>query len=324
MIKGLRLVVFMLVVTAPVFAERQTLEAILVRVNDRIMTVTEFRLRLEQDMGQLERPPSAVEARDYAQQLLDNYVNEMVLLERAQEKGIVPDEEAITRTIDGMREEQGMLDDDVFRDALEESGMTEEDLRDRYARSFMIQRAAQGEFKPTEITEEELRMMYEDEKENYAVPAKVALEQMIFQVAEDGSDETEVLRRVTAMLDRVGEGADLQAEATLAGVSIQDLGAIPVQDLREELRDVLEPLAAGDLTDAFLSPGGVQVLRLVERIPAGYVDFEEVESSIRRRETERLFMAQRNGFVEDLKENYLVEVFDERIDLVLSEVDFDG
>jgi len=306
------------------FAERQTLEAILIRVNDRIMTVSEFRDRLQQDLMQLQGQPSNEEVRDYADQLLNSYVNEMVLLERAQEKGIVVDEEAIDQAIDSMRQEQGMEDDEIFRSALKDSGLTEEDLRERYARSFMIQRAAQGEIKPAEITEEELRMMYQDEKESYAVPEKVRLEQMIFKVAEDGSDVDDVARRASAMLERVDAGADLQAEATLAGVSLQDLGDIPVQDLRPELREMLDDLGAGEFAAPAVSPGGIQVLRLVERIPAGYQPFEEVESVIRRREMERLFNAQRNGFVEELKKNYLVEVFENRMDLVLQGIDLHG
>ena len=119
-------------------------------------------------------------------------------------------------------------------------------------------------------------------------------------------------------------GADLQAEATLAGVSLQDLGAIPVEDLRRELREVLDPLEEADLTAPALSPAGVQVLRLVKRIPAGYQPFEEVESTIRRREMERLFEAQRTGFVEELKKNYLVEVHDDRLALVLEGVASNG
>ncbi|RKZ91171.1 MAG: hypothetical protein DRQ40_10190 [Gammaproteobacteria bacterium] len=294
-------------------AEREVLEAILIRVNDRIVTVSEFNERMEQELRQLPNPPQGEALVSFRDELLENLVNEMILMERAEEKNIVPDEGALDDAIAGLREENNLQDDELFSAALEESGMTEEALRDRYRKSFMIQRAAQGEVRPTEVTQEELKAIYEQEKEGYAVPAKVELQQMIFSVAADGSDTEAVAGRVLAMLERVEGGADLQAEATLAGVEIQELGAIPVQDLRPELVELLGPLGDGDFSDPAVTAGGIQVLRLVKRIPAGYRPFEEVEGEIRRYETQKAFYEQRSGFIERLKENYMVEVHTDRL-----------
>ncbi len=294
-------------------AEREVLEAILIRVNDRIVTVSEFEVRFHQELAQIPTPPEGEALLTFRDQLVENLVNEMILMERAEEKNIVPDEGAIDQAVAGLREENDLQDDELFEAALRESGMTEESLRDRYRRSFMVQRAAQGEVRPTEITQEELKMIYEKEKDNFAVPAKVELQQMIFPVAADGSDTEAVAGRVLAMLERVEGGADLQAEATLAGADLQDLGAIPLQDLRPELVELLDSLGDGDFSDPAVTSGGIQVLRLVQRIPEGYRPFEEVEGEIRRRETERVFYDQRSGFIDRLRENYLVEVHRERL-----------
>lgn len=294
-------------------AERKMIEAILIRVNDRIVTVSEFEVRFSQELAQIPSPPDAGSMNAFRDGLVENLVNEMVLLERAEEKNILPDEEAVEQAVNGLREENNLQDEAAFEEALAESGLTVESLRDRYRNSFMVQRAAQGEVMPTEITQEELRVLYEQEKETYAVPAKVELQQMIFAVAQDGSDLSAVERRVQAMLERVNGGADIQAEATLAGEELQDLGAIPLLDLRPELVEILEPLKDGDFAEPVVTAGGIQVLRLVQRIPAGFRPFEEVEGEIRRRETERVFFDERRGFIERLKEDYLVEVHTERL-----------
>ncbi len=294
-------------------AEKEVLEAILIRVNDRIVTISEFEKRLDQELAQTTNPPQGEALLAFRDQLVENLVNEMILMERAVEKNIVPDEGAIDEAVAGLREENDLQDDELFKAALGESGMTEESLRERYRKSFMVQRAAQGEFRSTEITQEELKIFYEQDKDTYAVPAKVELQQMIFPVAADGSDTEAVTSRVLAMLERVEGGADLQAEATLAGVELQELGAIPIQDLRPELVELLKPLGDGDFSDPAVTAGGIQVLRLVQRIQEGYQPFEEVEGEIRRRETERVFYEQRSGFIDRLKENYLVEVHSERL-----------
>lgn len=305
-------------------AEREVVEAILARVNDRVVTVSEFSERLRQDAAQIDPPPTAETIDDFAAQLLDNVVNEMVLLERAVEKGIVADDEAIDQYIDSLRQETGLEDDAAFAEALRQSFMTVEDLRERYRRSFLIQRASQGETQPTELTEQEIRDIYEAEKEQFAVPAKVELEQIVFPVAEDGSDRDQVRRRVEGLLERVREGSDLTAEATLAGVEVQELDGIPVQDLRPELKEVLADVAEGEFTEPLANPGGWVVLRLVRRVPAGHLDFEEVKEQIRRRESERRFMEERRAFVDRLKERYLVEVHEDRLAAIVDQVTGDA
>jgi parvulin-like peptidyl-prolyl isomerase len=304
--------------TAGQAAEREVVEAILARVNDRVITVSEFATRIQQDASQLDPPPAPEELGDFAASLLENVVNEMVLLERAVEKGVTVDEDIIDGAIENLRAEAGLDDETAFRQALEQSRMNEEELRERYRRSFLIQRASQGETQPTELTEEELRMTYEAEKERYAVPEKVELEQMVFPVAEDESDLDEVLRRAEAMLGRVAEGSDLKAEATLAGVELQSLGGIPLMDLRPELLARLEGVPEGGFTEPMQNPGGIVVLRVIDRIPAGHREFEEVREQIRRREAERLFFEARQGFVDRLKERYLVEVHEERLEPIVA------
>ncbi len=293
--------------------ERTVLEAILIRVNDQIVTVSEFEQRMRQDYAQLPEKPKGDDLIAFRDRILDDMVNEMILMERAIEKNVVPDEAAIDQAIAGLREENNLQDDDLFQAALQQAGLTEEALRERYRRSFMVQGAAQGETRPREITTEELKMIYERDKEKYAVPAKVELQQLVFPVAADGSDRDAVLRRAKGLIERVAGGADLKAEATLAGVEVQDLGAIPVGDLRPQLVDALDPIKEGELTQPILTAGGIQILRLVRRIPAGYRPFEEVEGEIRRQETEKSFLEQRRGFIEKLKETYLIEVHRERL-----------
>ena len=304
--------------------ERQTVEAILVRVNENILTAQEFGFRVRQELRQAPQKPGPDEIRQYAEMLLNAVVDEMILLERAKEKGIEIDEAAVDDAIDNLRQENDLQDPILFEKALQESGLTEERLRERYANSFLVQRAAQGEIRAADITAEELRRVYEAEKEKYAVPAKVELEQMIFPVAEDGSDAAEVARRAAAMLERVEGGSDLRAELTLAGVELQDLGAIPEIDLRVELKELLDTLEEGEFSSPEPSPGGVQVLRLVKRIPAGYRSFEEVEEEIGRRESQRVFIEGRVEFIDRLKSEYLVEVHEDRLDLALGGVELNG
>ncbi len=303
--------------TVAAAGERIILDAILARVNDRIMTVSDFKTRLQADMSQLATKPEGEDLQNFAQQLFDSVVDEMVMLERAQEKNMTIESQMLDEAIDQLREDNNLQDEDDFKMAMEQAGMSEESLRERYRQNMLLQRTIQSELSVTEITNEEIRLIYEEEKERFRVPSKVELEQIFFPLGQDGPTELE--RRTRALIDRVRNGSDLVAEATLAGVEVANIGAIPEEDLRPELKSVLEGLEENSLSDPMMTEGGALVVRLVQKIPAGYQPFEEVKEKLRRRESGKAYQEQSRGLVSKLKLEYLVEVHNERLALL-----FDG
>jgi parvulin-like peptidyl-prolyl isomerase len=297
-------------------AERVTVEGILVRVNEQIVTISDFTDRIRQELAQMPAQPSNEELQEFTNMLLEEMVSELVLLERATEKRLTIEDAAVDQALDGLREENNLQDDEAWEQALANAGLTIEALRARYRRQMLLQRTVQGEVRPIEITEQELRQHYEIEKEKYSVPAKVELQQIF--LPDDGSPAAGLMRRAQGIVDRARAGADLKAEATLAGSELQDLGAIPAEDCRPELKRALEPLDDGELADPLAVAGGVQIVRLVQRIPGGYLPFEEVEDSIRRERSSESYEAQTRGLVEKLKQQYLVEIHREYLDIVFA------
>jgi parvulin-like peptidyl-prolyl isomerase len=307
--------------TAPAGAsERVLVEGILARVNERIVTVSEFTERVRTEVSQMSPAPTDEELGQFAGMLLDEVVNELVLLERATEKRVQVDDQMVDQALENLREENELQDDEAWAQALASSGITVDQLRDRYRRTMTLQRTVQAEIRPVEVTEEELRRQYEAEKESYRVPAKVALEQVFLAMDADPATQ----RRAQAMVERVRAGADLKAEAILAGAELQDLGAIPVDDCRPDLRAAIEPLPEGGVTDPLAVPGGLQVIRLIERIPPGYQPFDEVVDDIRRRRSAESYEGQTRGLVEKLKSDYLVEVHEDRLALVIEKLTGNG
>jgi foldase protein PrsA len=297
-------------------AERIVVEGVLVRVNERIVTISDFTQRVRQELAQMPTMPNNEELQQFTEMLLEEMVSELVLLERATEKRITVEDAAVDNALDGLREENNLQDDDAWVQALESAGLTIESLRERYRRQMLLQRTVQGEVRPVEITEQELRQQYELDKERYRVPAKVALEQIF--LPEDTSGTAGIMRRARGIVERARAGADLRAEATLAGSELQDLGSIPVDDCRPELRQALEPLADGEIAVPLAVSGGVQIVRLVERIPAGYEPFEAVVNSIRRERSAESYEGQTRGLVEKLRQQYLVEVNRDYLDIVFA------
>jgi parvulin-like peptidyl-prolyl isomerase len=310
-----------LLAAGTVAAERFVIEAVLVRVNDRIMTITDFQRRLEVELSQIPEPPTGSDLESFARGLFDSIVNEMVLLERAAEKRLKIEEGQVDSAIDNLREQNNLQDDAAFEEALRSAGLTVDDLRARFRQSMLLQRTAQSEVTPTEITEQELFQRYEEDKEErYRVPPMVELEQLFFPIAADSSDRAEVLQRARGLVERVRSGNDLRAEATLAGVEVQQLGAIPEQDLRPDLKQTIDGMEENGITDPLETGGGLQVIRLIERRPASFQSFEEVKDAIRREVSNAAYEQQTRGVVERLKGEYLVEINEPQLQEILRDL----
>lgn len=310
-----------LLAAGTVAAERFVIEAVLVRVNDRIMTITDFQRRLEVELSQIPEPPTGSDLESFARGLFDSIVNEMVLLERAAEKRLKIEEGQVDSAIDNLREQNNLQDDAAFEEALRSAGLTVDDLRARFRQSMLLQRTAQSEVTPTEITEQELFQRYEEDKEErYRVPPMVELEQLFFPIAADSSDRAEVLQRARGLVERVRSGNDLRAEATLAGIEVQQLGAIPEQDLRPDLKQTIDGMEENGITDPLETGGGLQVIRLIERRPASFQSFEEVKDAIRREVSNAAYEQQTRGVVERLKGEYLVEINEQQLQEILRDL----
>ena len=148
-------------------AERVVVEGVLVRVNERIVTISDFTERIRQELSQMPTQPNNEELQQFTEMLLDEMVSELVLLERAQEKRLTVEDEMVENALENLRKENNLEDDQAWEEALASAGMTVDTLRERYRRSMLLQRAVQGEVRPVEITEEELRQQYEIEKEDF-------------------------------------------------------------------------------------------------------------------------------------------------------------
>lgn len=298
--------------------QRRVVEAIMARVNDRIITVADFKKRLQEELSQIGRPLDNEQLKKFAHKTFDTMVTEAILLERAKEKKVTVDDAAVDKAIQALRKDNHLTDDDAFKKALAQAGLTEAQLRARYRKQMLLQRVTQSEIKASEITEQELHDQYEKDKEKYfKTPAKVHLEQVFLPVAEDGKDRDAVQARALGMVSRLENGADIQAEATLAGVKVQDLGEIPVADLRDDIAAAVLQMKPGDVAGPFSTAGGYQIIRLVGRTATGYLPFDKVKEQVRRKVSAERYKEQSEGLVNRLKHEYLVETHPEMVDEVL-------
>jgi parvulin-like peptidyl-prolyl isomerase len=287
---------------------RRVVDGIVVRVNDRIITVTGMHARAAEHAAERGQP---VPLEAYPS-LIQEAADELCLLERGAELKVEISDQEIDAAIQQLKEQNRVPDDETFARMLRELGLTLPRLRQRLHDNIMVNRVLSHEVGELPITEEEIRQRYQRDKESFAVPERYALEHIVYPVAADRSDLQLKLaraRRLVAAARAGGSFLELVAQETALGDATGgDLGPLVLTDLRPEVRDVVAAMKPGEISEPFVSAIGVHVGRLRERIPASYRPFEEVAEELRNRELDERYRNRLRGVVDGLKTRYVVVV----------------
>jgi parvulin-like peptidyl-prolyl isomerase len=301
----------LLVGVAASAADRQLVEGIVVRVNDRILTTADMRQRAAERSAETGRPFPPNAYPDLVQEAAD----ELCMLERANELKLeVPDEE-VNASVKQLRIQNNVPDEATFEKTLREMGLTLQELKSQLRDSILVNRLLRREVGDLPITEQELRQRYAREKDHFMIGERVHLEHLVIPLAPDESDldaKLAAARRLVAAARASGDfKALVQHEVEAGHGSGGDLGTLLVTDLRPEVRDAVAKLKPGEVSDPFTSSAGVHIIRLVERMPPTVKPFEQVEEELRDGELAERYRSHLAAVVAELKKRYIVEVHPE-------------
>jgi parvulin-like peptidyl-prolyl isomerase len=308
--KVLTLAMVLVGATAPA-ANRQLVEGIVVRVNDRILTTADMRQRAAEHSAETGRPFPSSAYPDLVQEATD----ELCMLERAAELKLEVSDEEVNASLKQLRIQNNVPDEATFEKMLTGMGLTLQDLKTQLRDSILVNRLLRREVGDLPITEEELRQRYAREKDQFMIGERIHLEHIVMPVAPDGSDLDAKLAAAHRLVAAARSSSDFKAlvqqEVEAGHGSGGDLGTLLVTDLRPEVRDAVAKLKPGEVSDPFTSSAGVHVVQLVERIPPTVKPFEQVEEELRNRELAERYHQHLAAVVAELKKRYVVEVHPE-------------
>lgn len=302
--------------TVPAAAEAELLNRVVIRVNDRIATLHDYRQRVEEmEQGIIQADAPLAERREalsrLPQQVYRTLLEEQLLLSRADQLGIVFTDEEVDAQLRRMRDNFGFSTDREFEAALSQSGNTLREYREQLRTNMRIQELLAREVRSQlDVDEEQARIYYRDNPEQFTSPQRLRLEELV--VLEDAQvDPAERLELARALRAEILAGAAIQdvvaeyAEQGLTSGAI-DLGWVVSGDLARELEESVWDLAEGDVSEPVESRGGIHVIRVVEREDAGVRPFNDVADDARRRASQQAFNEAMEGYMEELEESSFV------------------
>jgi parvulin-like peptidyl-prolyl isomerase len=314
----LPVLVLAMLATAPTGA--QIIEQVLVNVNGDILTKTEFEqrqiavLRNRPELGNV--TPDSLELRraisEVTPQLILDAVDELLLIQRGREMGLVLGDEQFNSILDNIKKSNNLEDDAQFQAALQQEGMTMADLRRSLERQMLASEAQRRDvIDKINVTEAEAQAYYEAHKEEFTTPSEITLREIFIEVpvtdrGVNVAEDDAAMAKAEDIRKRLLAGEpfpQLAAEASDASSKANGglIGPIKRDELAEALQKVLDPMKVGDLTAVMRTPRGYQILKLESRTETKIRTFDEARSDISNRVGETKMTGERMKYLDRLR-----------------------
>lgn len=298
------------VLAAPLRAE--VLERVIVKVNGAIVTQSEFENRQVAAVQSARIGPERIEAflRENNARILQEAIDELILVQRADEIGIKARKEYTDDVIDSIRKENNFADDEALKVQLRREGMTLSDLRRNIERSLLRREVLRREVEPkVALNDADVRAEYERRREEFTKPAQVRLLEIL--VAADAPDPRAEAQEIVARA-RAGEDfAALARERSKAPSRAAggDLGLLALRELAPSVRQTAERLKPGEIAEPIAGTDGSQrILKLVEKSEAGVQAFDDVMAELRREISEKRFSSIYEDYLKELRQKAIIDV----------------
>jgi peptidyl-prolyl cis-trans isomerase SurA len=291
----------------------ELVERIVARVNDRLITQSEYDKRVAVAM----RSPRAPDAQTLRGTVLEDMIREKLLEERAIEMAVTATDEEVEAAVQRVKAQYNLTSDAEFDAALADSGMTRDDLRRQMRETITLQKVIGRDVASRmDLSDDGLRIEYERRKETfYAVPASARVAEIVLKFtpgdAEAQAGAAAKAEEIRAKLKAGTPFADL-AKAESEGKTKDrggDLGTVAKGELVEAL-DVAIFGGQDEYPAPVLMSGSISLLRVTERKEAGYRPFSEVKDDLRKRISDELYEKRFTEYMDKLRREAFVKIYD--------------
>ncbi len=253
-------------------------------------------------------------------EIIITLINEQLLVQKGKELGLNEDVEAEVnrRMLEVMKRENFKAMGDLER-AMEASGIkpasVRSTMRTEIMKTWVLGREVDQKIY-LGLTDSEVKNYYEANKEKFRKPETLVLSEIYLSTV--GKDPKEVRERADKLVTQLRGGADFAALAMVQSEREKDgkrvapeskgvLGTYAMSDItKEEVVTALKNVKVGGVTNPLDTEGGIIILRVNERTPAGEAVFED--NKVREAITVSRLEKDRKVYMDNLRRAAYVEV----------------
>ncbi len=301
----------------------QLLEAIVVRVGDRIVTRTQYVKRLSEGYNEIEQttPKSewATRKADFKKNLIDEIVAELLIKDRADRLNITVTSEEVKDSVARVKNQYGIKSDQEFEESLQKSGMNRAEMESRMRDTILSNKLFARELRPREdLTDKELRERYDREKERYRLPERAHLREIVILRPENLMQVGVARQHAEELAKQARDGADFALLAKTASEAATkdkggDLGEVARGELLPELDKAVFNATAGQVIGPIEAKTAWHILKVEQRLPSEVPAFETLKEKLRKDVSEEAWQRDYKAYIERLRKDAFIQINDANV-----------
>lgn len=251
----------------------ETLDGIAAVVNEDVVLQSELRAEVDFVRKQMRRngqrvPPDSI----LRERILERLILENIQLQRAEQRGISVDDEAVNNALRNMADRNGTSLSGL-RERVEAEGMDFQRLRNDIRRQLIVSRLRQREVaSQVQISEDEVDSAIDRMEQANQQQAEYNLRHILIGLPSDATsaEVTEAREEAQALVERLRDGADFTSVATRASDGPEalnggDLGWRSTTSLPTLFVEAIRGMSSGTISDPLRSPNGFHILKVEDR-----------------------------------------------------------
>jgi peptidyl-prolyl cis-trans isomerase SurA len=322
------LVVVCLALLPVVLSADTVVEEIVARVNNQIITRTEYqreREQLKQEAQQQDAPNADKLFTDREKDILRGLIDQELMLEKAKDLGITADTDLIKR-LDEIRKQMNLESMDDLEKAAQAQGVSFEDFKQNMRNQIITQKVIGQEVgSHIQVTKEEEQAFYDSHKNEMQQPDSIRLSEILIapqKPAGEGKtppveDDPQQLAAAEAkakdLLEQIRKGASFEdlAKKNSNGPSAAqggDLGEFKRGTLSKELEDTTFAMKVGDVSDVIRTKQGFVILKVTQHTPAGIPPLKDIEPKVQEAVYMQKLEPALRAYLTKLREDAFIQV----------------
>jgi parvulin-like peptidyl-prolyl isomerase len=312
-----------LTATAATLTAAQLVEAIVIRVGDRVVTRTQYARRMHDGFTEIEQtsttPSEATTKKEELRKNLSNdLIAELLIKDRADRLGLSVAADELKDAMNRLKDQYGIKTEADFDESLKKSGMTRADMEARLHDTLLMNKVFGRELRQRdELADKELRERYDREKERYRLPERARLREIIVIKPDDPMKVDAARLRATTLANeaRVGDFAKLATTSSDAGTKEKggDLGEVARGELLPDLDKAVFNATAGTVIGPIETKSGWHILKVETRLPSEVPAFESVKDRLRKDASEDAWQRDYKAYIDRLRKDAFIQINEQNV-----------
>jgi parvulin-like peptidyl-prolyl isomerase len=301
----------------------ELVEAIVVRVGDRVVTRTQYVKRLHEGYAEIEQSTPADKAAAKRDELRKSIINdliaELLIKDRADRLGITVSDAEVKDAMVRLKQQYNITTDEAFDQSLKSSGMTRADMEARLRDTLLTNKLFGRELRGRdELTDKELRERYDREKDTYRLPERAHLRAIIVTKPDDPAAAERMAARVQQIASDAKAAPDFAKYAESVPENAMkekggDMGDVARGELLPDLDKAVFNSNSGAILGPIATKSGWHIIKVEQRLPSEVPAFESVKDKLRKDVSEESFNRDYKAYIERLRKEAFIQINEQNV-----------